>query len=184
MKIKKIIDLIKKSGNLCIYDGKDGQWLSDGYAIYPIFEMPKVCAVTICAMYDITAKQADKMRIIDCLTLPGTYNFESAIENEQILAQCPIEIIVGDKRLVSYSTSQGIAFVDKRYFAPFSDMDESMLRVYERYTANSDLYFAVKNGLILVGVIPPERVINKEFVGNINAMAKACTIALQNVNDE
>ena len=184
MKIKKIIDLIKKSGKLHIYEGEDCQWLSDGYGVYPIYEMPEICASTLCAMYDITAKQADKLRVIDRLALPSTLNFESSIENEELLAQCPYEIIIGDKRLISYATSQGISFLDKRYLAPFSDMDEAMLRVYERYTSEGNLYFAVKNGLILVGCILPENIINKEFVENINALATGCTIALQNMKEE
>lgn len=184
MKIKKIIDLIKKSGILAIYESKDQQWLSDGYGIYPVTDMPEMCAVTLCTMYDITAKQSEKLRIIDCIPLPSAYNYADAIENETMLVQCPIEIVVGDKRLISYATSQGIAFVDKRYLAPFSDMDEGMLRIYERYTADGELYFVVKNGLILVGIIEPAEVINSEFVGTINNMAKACTIALQNVKEE
>lgn len=184
MKIKKIIDLVKKTGVLAIYESKDCQWLSDEYGIYPVTDIPEMCAVTLCAVYDFTSKQADKLRIIDRIPLPNKYNYADSVENEKIIPQCPIEIIVGDKRLISYSTSQGIAFLDKRYLAPFSDMDEGMLRVFERYTAEGDLYFVVKNGLMLVGVIEPANVINSEFVANINAMAKACTIALQNVKEE
>ena len=58
-----------------------------------------------------------------------------------------------------------------------------MLYVYERYTTYGELYFAVKNGLILVGIILPANVINPDFVETINAMSKACTLALQNIKD-
>lgn len=184
MKIKKIIDLIKKSGVLAIYEGKDCQWLSDGHATYPVTDLPEICSVTLCAMYDITAKQADKLRIIDRIALPTTCNYADTVENEKIIPECPIEIIVGDKRLIAYATSQGIAFLDKRYLAPFSDMDENMLRVYERYTADGDLYFVVKNGFMLVGIIEPAKVINVDFVASIKSMATACEIALQNVKEE
>ncbi len=184
MKIKKIIDLIKKSGILAIYDSKDCQWLSDGYGIYPASDIPEVNSVTLCAMYDLTAKQVDKLRIIDRIALPTSYNFADTVEEEKIVPECPIEIIVGDKRLVAYATSQGIAFIDKRYLAPFADMDETMLRVHERYTTDGDLYFAVKNGFMLVGVIEPAKVINSDFVKSINSMSTACTIALQNVKEE
>ncbi len=85
---------------------------------------------------------------------------------------------------LAYATSQGIAFVDKKYFAPFTDMDEAYLRVFERYTKDGDLYFAVKNGFELVGIILPTNVIEKDFVEDMESMAKACRLALQNVKEE
>ena len=87
IKIKKIIDLIKKSGVLAIYEGKDCQWLSDGHATYPVTDLPEICSVTLCAMYDITAKQADKLRIIDRIALPTICNYADTVENEKIVPE-------------------------------------------------------------------------------------------------
>lgn len=182
MKIKKIIDFIKKSNKMYIFEGEDCQWLSDGFSIYPLFEMPAVDSVSLCTMYDITRKQAAKLLITESL-LPTAYDFSDSVENEQLVIESPIELVSGDKTLIPYATSQGIAFADKRYFAPFTDMDEKMLYVYERYTADGELYFAVKNGLILVGIILPVNVINRDFVETINAMSKACTLAFQNLKE-
>lgn len=182
MKIKKIISLIKKRNSMYIFDGGDCQWLSDGFGVYPLFEMPAVDSISLCTMYDITSKQAEKM-IIRESQLPTAYDFADSVENEQQVIKSPIELVSGDKTLIPYATSQGIAFADKRYFAPFTDMDETMLYVYERYTTDGELYFAVKNGLILVGIILPANVINPDFVETINAMSKACALALQNIKE-
>ncbi len=183
MKIKKIIDLIKKSKILHIYEDKSCQWLSDGSAVYPLFDLPEVTAETICAMYDITPKEIEKMAI-KTDPLPKVLNFKDCDEYEQLTAKSTIELIYHGKTLILYASSQGVAFVDKKYFAPFGDIDEDYLRVYERYTETGGLYFAVKNGMELVGIIMPVRVINKNFVDEINSVAKACTIALQNVKEE
>ena len=49
MKTKKIIDLIKQSKILNIFEGKDCEWLSDGVAgIYPVFNGTEVGADLIC----------------------------------------------------------------------------------------------------------------------------------------
>ena len=183
MKIKKIIDLIKKRKIMHIFEGSSYKWLSDGFAIYPLFDLPEVTAEIICAMYDITPKEMEKMAI-KTDPLPKVFNFKDCDENEQLTAKSTIEIAYHGKPLILYASSQGVAFVDKRYFAPFADIDEDYLRVYERYSETGNLYFAVKNGFELVGIILPERVINKDFVDEINNVAKACTIALQNVKEE
>lgn len=185
MKIKKVVDLIKKRGVLIIYEDADGaQLLSDGSAVYPVVDMPSLDAVLFCSMYDITDKQTNKMVIQDCIPLPEHVDFRDVVENEKPVKNCFINIEASNRILIPYETSQGIAFIDKKYLAPFSDMDEQMLVVYERYTAAGQLYFAVKNGFMLVGIIYPYKLIDKHFVEDINSLAKGCTLALQNVKEE
>lgn len=185
MKIKKIVDLIKKRGVLIIYEDADGaQLLSDGQAIYPVVDMPSLDAVLFCSMYDITDKQTNKMVIQDCIPLPEHLDFSDCVENEKPVKECFINIETSNRILVPYETSQGIAFIDKKYLAPFSDMDEQMLCICERYTSAGQLYFAVKNGMLLVGIIYPYKCIDEHFVEDINLLAKGCTIALQNVKEE
>lgn len=163
MKIKKVVDLIKKRGVLIIYEDADGaQLLSDGSAVYPVVDMPSLDAVLFCSMYDITDKQTNKMVIQDCIPLPEHVDFRDVVENEKPVKNCFINIEASNRILIPYETSQGIAFIDKKYLAPFSDMDEQML----------------------VGIIYPYKLIDKHFVEDINSLAKGCTLALQNVKEE
>lgn len=181
MRITKIIGLIKKSKKLMFFEGKDCDWLSDGEAgIYPAFNVKDVSIGLICDMYDLDASKF----IIRNNVLPTAYNYADNCENEKQITKSVIEIVHRSKHLVAYATSEGIAFIEKRYFAPFTDMDEAYLRVFERYTKDGDLYFAVKNGFELVGILLPAKVITKEFVEDIEAMSKACRLALQNVKEE
>ncbi len=180
MKIKKIITLIKDSKLLIIFEGKDCQWLSDGYAMYPVFKNTEISPEFLCDLHDIDIK---KMAIRNEL-LPTTFNYADIVENEKQLQKSNIEIVHNGKHIVGYETSEGISFVEKRYFAPFADMDESYLTVYERYTSTGTMYFAVKNSMNLVGIILPKNIITKEFVEDISAMSTACAIALQNVKEK
>lgn len=180
MKIKKIVALIKESKCLTIFDGKDCQWLSDGFAMYPVFKDTEISPEFLCDMHDIDTK---KMAIRNEM-LPTLFNYADICKNEKQLQKSNIEIVYHGKHLIGYETSEGISFVEKRYFAPFADMDESYLMVYERYTSTGTMYFAVKNGMNLVGIVLPKKVITKEFVEDITAMSTACTIALQNVKEE
>lgn len=57
MKIKKIIALIKDSKCLSIFEGKDCQWLSDGYALYPVFKDFEITPELLCDMHDLDVKK-------------------------------------------------------------------------------------------------------------------------------
>ncbi len=180
MKIKKIIALIKDSKCLSIFEGKDCQWLSDGYALYPVFKDFEITPEMLCDIHDLNI---EKMAIHNKV-LPTVFNYADIAENENQLYKSNIEIVYHGKHFIGYETSEGISFVEKRYFAPFTDLDETYLNVYERYTKDGMMYFAVKNGMNLVGIILPKNIITKKFVEDFNSMSTACTIALQNVKEE
>lgn len=180
MKIKKIIALIKDSKCLSIFEGNDCQWLSDGFAMYPVFKDFEITPELLCDMHDIDTKKLG----IHNKQLPSIFNYADVAKNEKQLQKSKIEIVYNGKHLIGYETSEGISFVEKRYFAPFADLDDSYLVVYERYTDTGMMYFAVKNGMNLVGIILPKKIITKEFVEEFNAMSTACTLALQNVKEE
>lgn len=62
MKIKKAFEICKKQGVIRIYrNDYDEQYLSDGLAIYPIFELPNLNEDYICRLYDITDSQREKI---------------------------------------------------------------------------------------------------------------------------
>lgn len=181
MKIKKIVTLIKDSKCLTIYDGKDCQWLSDGVScLYPVFKNTEVSPEFFCDVHDLDTQKLT----IRNLALPICFNYADVCENEKQISKCKIELVYNGKHLIAYATSEGISFVEKKYFAPFTDLDESYLTVNERYTNTGMMYFAIKNGMNLVGILLPKQVITKEFVEDVTAMSTACTIALQNTKEE
>lgn len=176
MKIKKIINLCKKSGQLRIFENEGAQWISDGYAIYPLMGLPLFDEETICAAYDISAKKVEKMHITFDLSLPSNYDFSDDVKNEM---QCQRgEALFG--ALVPITTSHGIEFIQSEYLTPFSDYDDKMLFIYERTSVSGETYFAVKDGLMLVGIIMPYDCINAEFVKRLKDICNQCEISLYN----
>ena len=66
-----------------------------------------------------------------------------------------------------------------KYLEPLRDSDEGYLELYERHNSNG-IYFAVKVGLILSGIIISYDAIRKEFVDDIRLIAQQCEVALFN----
>lgn len=176
MEIKKIINLCKQSGNLGIYENEGKQWITDGYALYPLYGLPLFDEESICATYDISAKKAAKMRITFNIKLPASFDYRDDIEAE---TECKRGSPLFNG-LVPITTSHGIEFIQGKYLAPFADADDNMLFICERTTATGSTYFAVKDGLMLVGIIMPYDCINEDFVNNIKAIYEQCEISLYN----
>lgn len=176
MEIKKIINLCKKSGQLRIYSNEGEQWISDGYAFYPLIGLPYFDEETICAAYDISAKKAEKMHISFDFNMPPMLDLSDDVKNEM---QCERGAPLFGA-LIPITTSHGIEFIQSKYLTPFSDCDDNMLYIFERTTPSGATYFAVKDGFMLVGIIAPYDCINAEFVKRLKDICNQCEISLHN----
>ena len=180
MKIKKIIDLCKKSGTLCLYEGAAAQWISDGSAFYPLYDVPGFDENTLCRTFDITEKQQSKIRFGFDVYLPAAYCFDDHTEGEILCEQSPVSIEQGTSVLIACRTTRGIMFLDRKYLVPLENTAGRMPEIYERTAENGQLYFAVKSGLILAAVVLPCDIISTYFVGQLRALYEQCCFALQN----
>ncbi len=82
MEIKRIINLCKSSNGLILYENEGEQWISDGYALFPLTEMPLFDEETICRTYDISEKKAAKMSIRHEMKLPPRISIAGDVEGE------------------------------------------------------------------------------------------------------
>lgn len=180
MKVKKAVDICKKRSVLTLYDSADGQWLSDGGVIYPLFELPEFSEETICLAYDINVKKAASMVIARYPNLPEGINFEDAALNETQVVEGPMDLNYKGQWLKPIITSQGIEFINGEYFKPLSDISDEGLLFFERIADSGNKYFAVKQGLLIVAIIFPMRVIDESFVKEIQAFATLCEASLHN----
>ena len=121
MKIKKIIDLCKKSGTLCLYEGAAAQWISDGSAFYPLYDVPGFDENTLCRTFDITEKQQSKIRFGFDVYLPAAYCFDDHTEGEILCEQSPVSIGQGTSVLIACRTTRGIMFLDRKYLVPLEN---------------------------------------------------------------
>lgn len=180
MKVKKAVDICKKRNVITLYDSADGQWLSDGGAIYPLFELPEFTEDTICLTYDINVKKAASMVIIRNPELPEGINFEDATKDETQVVEGQMDLNYRGQWLKPIITSKGIEFINGEYLKPLSDISDEGLLFFERISDSGNKYFAVKQGLLIVAIIFPMRIIDEEFVKEINAFATLCEASLHN----
>ena len=176
MEVKKIINFCKKSGHLYLFDTDCEQWISDGYAFFPLFNLPRFDEESILKTYDIPEKKAEKMHIQHDAHLPISYNFENETADEM---QCEIGgEIFGNATAIT--TSQGMMFINSKYLTPFADATDDMLYIFERKRADGQTYFAVKIGLWLVALVMPFDCVNEGFVKRLKNIYEQCEIALFN----
>ncbi len=180
LKIKKLIDICKKTGNIFLYDTGNSRWISDGHAIYDITELPAFDEFTLCKTYDINDKQASKINFRNETMLPQEICFTDICENETIAERGPMWLSHAGTGIIPFKTSQGVVFVESKYLQPLSDVSESLLTLYERTTKNGNIYFAVKSGMLLLAVITPFDVVNEEFVERLKELTQQCEVALFN----
>lgn len=175
MEIKKIINFCKKSGYLHLFDTEAEQWISDGYAFFPLFDLPLFDEESILKAYDIPEKKAAKMLIKHDLRLPNAFNFENEADNET-----PCEI--GDElfgNTLAITTSRGMMFINSKYLTLFAAV-EDMIYIFERERADGQVYFAVKIGFSLVALVMPFDCVNENFVNRLKNYYEQCKIALDN----
>ena len=180
MKIRKIIDICKKNGNIIIFESGKEQWISDGAAVFPMFNLPQFDEDSLCRTYDITDKQAAKIHFRHEYTMPAAIDFEDCTEDENVVTRGPMCLSDAGRGIIPYMTSQGVAFIDAKYLQPLSDIEDSMLNLYERHTKSGQIYFAAKSGFMLVGIILPVDAINDQFVERLKQLTQQCEIALFN----
>lgn len=180
MKIKKLIDLCKKRGLFHLFEDERAQWLSDGVALYPLYNVPGFDEETLCRTFDITEKQQEKIVFRHEMRLPSQYCFDDFTDGEVMCVQSPVIINGGSHGLIACKTSQGVMFLDRKYLVPLEDTAEGMLEIFERTTKDGQIYFAAKSGFMLLAVIMPYDAINETFVKQLKTLCEQCEVALFN----
>ena len=182
MKLKKIIDLCKKAGAFYLFEDEvnECQWLSDGFACYPLYGVPRLDEDTLCTLFDISDKAREKLVFRHEYSLPKRLCFADAMPGEARCEEYPMLLGEGKNGVMPYKTSQGVQFLACKHVAPFDGESGGMLEVWERTAGDGHVYFAVKSGLLLVGIVEPYDVINESFVESLGSLFAMCEVALQN----
>ena len=180
MKFKNAIALCKRAKKIILCDHKGVQWIGDGSALYAMRDMPAMDEGAICAVCDISDTQAGKILFKEITGEPAGVSLELNEPDEVLLDQCNIALKIGSTELLAYGTSTGMEFVDAAYLRPFGDVESDYLEVYERRTPEGSPYFAVKTGIMLLGVVFPVRVITDRFVKDLSYLARGCVTTLEN----
>ena len=177
MKIKKIVDICRREGVARIYDdANEIQWLSCGYACYPLYEVPELSEDEFFTIFDFSAKQREDT-VFARTAFPSSLSTSDFTETEILCEKLTPNIPFESRLLIPFKTIGGIKFLDSEYLAPFAD-ENAQIEIYERVSAKGEPYFAVKIGMCLRAIIMPFNAINKSFVDNIEKIYSLCRSAL------
>lgn len=174
MKLSKIGALCKGAKRFIIYSAAGSQWLSDGYVLYPLVDLPHLDEESVYTIFDIPEDKRSKVHYEERTSLPYGISVADTVTDEVAVQYAPVGISYRGAVYSPVKGRGGILFIDRRYLAPFSDD----ITLFERYYPNSDRsYIAVKRGLLLEGIITPSDVATRELaqtlihIGELTALA-------------
>lgn len=177
MKIKKIVDICRHEGVARISkDSRGIQWLSCGYACYPLYEIPELSEEEFFTIFDFSPKQREDT-LFERTEHPISLSTADFSEAEESCERLTPNIPFGSKLLIPFSTLSGIKFLDSEYLAPLADEIKN-IEVYERISKTGEPHFAVKVGMSLRALIMPFNAVNKPFVDNIEKIYSLCKRSL------
>lgn len=190
MKLKKIEKLCKSAGNVILCDeeavvdeSEDDvtvapirQWMGDGGALYPLDGVPYLNEEAVYAIFDVNAKQAEKLRVSYYEQLPADLCFTDFCAGEELLEPVKLTMSLGGVALHLLRDSAGALLVIKdEYRAPFDNWKDC--ECYKRVTERGTAYVAVKSGCVLRGVIMQYNCIDADFVEALGAVYNAAGVA-------
>ncbi len=177
MILKAIEQLCKHSKIITLYNTEYEQWISDGYAIYPLIKMPRLTEETILTVLNIPEDKKKKYMIkVD--PMPKMYCIEDIADHERQIEKKWFQL----QGSIPLQTSQGVQFIQASTLKPVSDIDQ--LSIWERTTEAGHTYFAVKDGMMIRAIILPHRFLSKIMVENLQQLANQCQMTLDNQTEE
>ena len=176
MKIKQIESILKNSKNITVLNSAEGQWLGNGAAYYPVYNLPTLTKEHIFAMFDIPEDKRAKFFFTEAPT-PDHINFTDIDDCENAIKKLKIALDVNGYSVTLLETSQGLVCINRQLLKPFQGLREGY-ELYERFSRKQGIYIAVKSGFSLVGIIMPLSIINGEFVQEIEHITRLAKFAL------
>ena len=180
MKMQKAIKLLSKSGNIHILEGKGGLWwISDGFACYPVYDVPMPSPSDLAALYDIDAKKA----LIDIKLGDESpvYNVATEYNGEEICGEfIKLGVSVKDKGVTPIKTALDVEFIKTKYITPLEIEAESATIQRALKTG-----FAIYNGITLACIVMPVTgIITDEFLSDLWELYTMSKITYANQNKE
>ena len=182
MKLKQIEAILKAEKTIIVSETPACQWLGNGAAFYPVYNLPKLTQDNIFTMFDIAEDKRDKFYFEE-RELPSFINFEDGDESEEMLDRGSIAFCAQGRTLEPLKTSQGIAFINTRYLKPFTD-SQAGYELYERTDKLGRPYIVVKSGFVLLGVISPYDLVNEGFVQTLEEILNLSKVTLFNKQEK
>lgn len=167
MKIQKIQQLCKSAKRIIIFNDEDQgiQWISDGYCIFPLLNLPRLTEDNIYALFDIPEDKRGKISFEEREELPKSLCFEDYFEGECAVKPEQFGLVAYGRALEVIRGAEGATLYDKKYFSVFDDD----VILFERLREKGSPYIVAKEGMFVAGVIMPfePNIQLKEWMTNV-----------------
>jgi len=170
MKIKQIESILKSSKNITVLNSAEGQWLGNGAAYYPVYNLPRLTKEHIFAMFDIPEDKKSKFFFTEAST-PNHINFTDNDDCENAVKKLRLSLDVKGYSVTLLETSQGLVCINSQLLKPFQGLSEGY-ELYERFSDKQGIYIAVKSGFVLMGIIMPLKIIEEKFVEELERVTE------------
>lgn len=149
MKLNRLWSLLKQRKAITIMQGEAAQWIGDGFACYPVYNLPQLTERVMQTLLDINDDTWDKFAFYG----EDTVSFaEVDFDEKQIdLSPLTIELHYHGMNLMPLIGGGRIFFIHTKYLKPFDDM----LLLSYAYRKEGGGIIAVNEGLLLSAVIAP-----------------------------
>ena len=150
--IQKIVEMCKKQKRLDLLLDPDTmqQWISDGYAMYPLLGLPMLTEENIRAMYALPeGVRVEVKDMHEAFSTADVEPHEKPVFYEKIQLQPCIESVI------TLRTSRGVVFIRGKHLKPLEAGENGETQLYERVSRSGNLYIAAKQGMMLEAIIMP-----------------------------
>lgn len=184
MKLSKFAKTVKESGHCMIYIMDDNSmWLGNGFGIYKAEGLPTIeRADQLTAILDI---EKEKARSISFLRAGHTeYKGPSIAEWDptEVTAEKIKMLAVTDSGAFSCVKAGGeLLFYNDWYLTPLADVikNSEYLQFTVRTDPSGQRWLTVKDGMIVVGMILPVRLISEEYIDHLHEFLGECQEQLE-----
>ncbi len=172
MKIKSIAAICKKAKrvmilNHCSSTGTVTQFIGDGVAYYPVYDLPLLDEESVLTIFDIPEKQRENWTTM-CVE-PAGLHLEDTDTGEYFLEELGVYFALNGVQVKPFRAKGGVIFVDSKYLAPFSDVWD-IVQFFERRLDSGQPYVVAKAGFMMQAVIMPFQVQETSLVQELHKL--------------
>lgn len=180
MKIKAVEKIVRAEHSITLIGTEAGkQWIGATGAIYPLCGFPQMDEASVFAWMDIPEKKRKDFVFDHIPELYEEYSFADAVEGERIIERGRYTFSTPRGSMEPLAVTDGVVYIDTAYLKPFGD--NAML--YERKGKSGSIYIAVKEGLLLKGIILP-MLIERAFADDLLEIARLTRFAKNYITEE
>ena len=180
MKLKKLEQQIKRKKEVAIMETNGGLWLGTLQAMYAAYNLEPVTFDQLMVMFDVPEDKRESFSEIYSELLSRA-NTDDTDSSEIELQRVGIQIVWHGKPLLPLSCeNKEIYYIDQRTLDPVSDAADG-ITLYRRKDDTGRSYIAIKSGMLLLGLIEPEPIVDEMLLQYLKCLYDRSAATFQSI---